>query len=310
MPKLGSIIDAQQFDYETLACVFEIAKEMEEVGCGDLLGGKIMTSLFYEPSTRTRLSFEAAMKRLGGEVISTENAKEFSSKAKGESLEDSIRVISGYCDVIVLRYYKEGGAKRAQDYSNVPIINAGDGAGQHPTQAILDLYTIKKTFGDIRELKIAMAGDLINGRTVRSLSYFLAKHFPDNEIFFISPSRVRMREDIKGYLDRYRVRWNELENFDSVLPQLDVIYQTRVQKERFEDDQAVYEEIMTESEKLIIDRQKLEQMKSNAIIMHPLPRLSEIRYGVDKDPRAKYFEQARNGLYTRMALLKMVLAGY
>lgn len=310
MPKLDSVIDAQQFDYETIARVFEIAREMEDTKSSDLLEGKVMTSLFYEPSTRTRLSFEAAMKRLGGEVISTENAKEFSSKAKGESLEDSIRVISGYCDVIVLRYYREGGAKRAQNYSGVPIINAGDGSGQHPTQALLDLYTIKKIFGEIRGLKIAMAGDLINGRTVRSLSYFLAKHFPDNEIFFISPSRVRMREDIKEYMDRYRLRWNELEDFDSVLPQLDVIYQTRVQKERFEDDQVVYEEIMAESEKLIINRQKLEKMKSGAIIMHPLPRLSEIQYGVDKDPRAKYFEQARNGLYVRMALLKMILVGY
>jgi len=310
MPKLSSIIDAQQFDHETLLRVLEIAKEMEEVKSENSLSGKIMTSLFYEPSTRTRLSFEAAMKRLGGEVISTENAKEFSSKAKGESLEDTIRVVSGYCDVIVLRYHKEGGAKRAQDYSSVPIINAGDGAGQHPTQALLDLYTIKKKFGDIRGLKIAMAGDLINGRTVRSLSYFLAKHFPDNEIFFISPSRVRMREDIKEYLDRYRMKWNEAENFDGLLSQLDIVYQTRVQKERFEDDQAVYEEVMAKSEELIIDRQKLEKMKEGAIIMHPLPRLFEIRYGVDKDPLAKYFEQARNGLYVRMALLKMVLADF
>lgn len=310
MRKLDSIIEAQQFDQETLECIFKTAEEMEEKKYEDLLRGKIMTSLFYEPSTRTRLSFEAAMKRLGGEVISTENAKEFSSKAKGESLEDSIRVISEYCDVIVLRYYKEGGAKRAQNYSSVPIINAGDGIGQHPTQALLDLYTIKKTFDEVRGLKIAMVGDLVNGRTVRSLSYFFAKHYPNNEIFFISPNRVRMRDDIKEYLDRYQVKWKELENFDGVLSELDVIYQTRVQKERFKDDRSIYEEIIHESEKLIIDRQRTEQMKSNAIIMHPLPRLSEIRYGVDKDPRARYFEQAKNGLYVRMALLKMILAGY
>jgi aspartate carbamoyltransferase catalytic subunit len=267
-------------------------------------------TLFYEASTRTRLSFESAMKRLGGRVISTENAKEFSSAVKGESLEDTIRVVSTYCDLIVLRYDKEGGAKRAKESSSVPIINAGDGSGQHPTQALLDLYTIKKCFGEIRGLKIAMVGDLLNGRTVRSLSYFLAKHYPDNEIYFISPNRVRMRDDIKEYLDRYKLIWSEVDNFQNILPILDVIYQTRVQKERFEENQLAYEEIVSESEKLIIDRQKVEQMKPSAIIMHPLPRLSEIRYGVDKDPRAKYFEQAENGLYVRMALLKMILVGY
>jgi len=310
MQKLASIIDAQQFDQKTLEQIFETAKEMENKTHSDLLKGKIMASLFYEPSTRTRFSFEAAMKRLGGEVISTENAKEFSSKAKGESLEDSIRVVSGYCDVITLRYHKEGGAKRANEYSRVPIINAGDGAGQHPTQALLDLYTIKKNFGEIRGLKIAMVGDLWNGRTVRSLSYFLAKHYPGNEIFFISPGRVAMRDDIKDYLNRYNLSWTEADSFEDLLPELDVIYQTRVQKERFAEDPTAYEEVVAESEKLIIDRQKVSQMKRSAIIMHPLPRLSEIRYGVDKDPRAKYFEQAENGLYVRMALLKMMLVGY
>jgi aspartate carbamoyltransferase catalytic subunit len=310
MPKLESVIEAQQFDRETLESVFVEALEMERNPPLDLLKGKIMVSLFYEPSTRTRFSFESAMKRLGGEVISTENAKEFSSKAKGESLEDSIRVISGYGDVIILRYYKEGGAKRAQDYSKVPIINAGDGTGQHPTQALLDLYTIKKEFRDIRNLKIAMVGDLANGRTVHSLSYFLAKHFPDNEIILISPSRVRMKKDILEYFDKYRVKWRETENFEDTLPELDVIYQTRVQEERFKEERTIYEEVVTESEKLVINRSRLEQMKESAIIMHPLPRLGEIRYRVDKDPRARYFEQAQNGVYVRMALLKMILVGY
>ncbi len=313
MLKLGSVVDAQQFDYETLARFFEITEEMEKGGSDlrNLLSGKIMTSLFYEPSTRTRLSFEAAMKRLGGEVISTENAKEFSSKAKGESLEDSIRVISQYCDLIVLRYHKEGGARRAKDYSSVPIINAGDGAGQHPTQALLDLYTIKKIFGKIERLKIAMVGDLANGRTVRSLAYFLAKHFPKNEIFFVSPPQVRMLNDIKEYLNSYEVKWEEQEEFSSdLLPQLDVVYQTRVQVERLKDNRTIYEKIVEKSCKLIIDPQKLDKMKKEAIIMHPLPRVSEINYAVDKDPRAKYFEQARNGLFVRMALLKMILVGY
>lgn len=310
MSKLNSIVDAQQFNQEMLELIFEVAEEMENNEQSDLLKGKIMTSLFYEPSTRTRLSFEAAMKKLGGDVISTENAKEFSSKAKGESLEDTIRVISGYCDLIVLRYHKEGGANRAQNYSNIPIINAGDGSGQHPTQALLDLYTVKKVFGKIQGLKIAMVGDLINGRTVRSLSYFLAKHYPDNEIFFVSPRQTRMREDIKKYLDSYHVKWNELENFDGILPQIDVLYQTRIQKERFEDDKAVYEDVVRESEQLILNLENVNRMKQSAIIMHPLPRLSEISYSIDKDIRAKYFEQAINGLHIRMALLKMIIVGY
>jgi aspartate carbamoyltransferase catalytic subunit len=267
-----------------------------------------MASLFYEPSTRTRFSFESAMLRLGGSSLSTENAREFSSKAKGETLEDTVRVVSGYCDVIVLRYHKEGGARRASEFSGVPIINAGDGTGQHPTQALLDLYTIKKAFGGIKGLKIAMVGDLANGRTVRSLAYFLAKHYPDNEMFLISPSKVRMKKDILDYLDKYGVSWKEMNDFKSIIPDLDVIYQTRVQKERFEEDREVYEEVVAESEKLIINTSKVETMKSSAIIMHPLPRTFEIRYGVDKDPRAKYFEQARNGLYIRMALLKMILS--
>ena len=168
MKKLGSVIEAQQFDAETLGVIFSTAAEMEKKPDIHLLQGKLMATLFYEPSTRTRLSFESAMKRLGGEVISTENAQQFSSKAKGESLEDSIRVISSYCDVIVLRYHKEGGAERAQRFSRVPVLNAGDGKGQHPTQALLDLYTIRKSFGEIKGLTVAMVGDLANGRTVRT----------------------------------------------------------------------------------------------------------------------------------------------
>lgn len=310
MRKLSGVIEAQQFDKETLKSVFLIAGEMENHFSGDLLRGKIMISLFYEPSTRTRLSFEAAMKRLGGEVIGTENASEFSSKVKGESLEDSVRVISGYADVIVLRYHKEGGAIRAQKFSTIPIINAGDGVGQHPTQALLDLYTIKKAFGEIEGLKIAMVGDLVNGRTVRSLCYFLAKHYPNNMVYFISPSQTRMRDDIKDYFDKYNLAWEESNDLISVLPEVDVIYQTRVQKERFKDNPAIYEQVIGESENLIINELALKLMKPNAIIMHPLPRITEISYVVDSDPRAIYFKQAKNGLYIRMALLKMILVGY
>lgn len=311
MKKLGGVIEAQQFDGETLKTIFSIAEEMERKPDQRLLQGKLMASLFYEPSTRTRLSFESAMNRLGGAVISTENARQFSSKAKGESLEDSIRVISGYCDVIVLRYHKEGGAERAQRFSKVPVINAGDGKGQHPTQALLDMYTIRKAFGTLSGLKIAMVGDLANGRTVRSLSYFLAKHFPDNEIVFVSPTQTKMGDDIKQYLNEHKVKWSENDNLRATAKIADVIYQTRVQRERFQDDaQSTYEEVVKESERFTINEEILALMKAKSIIMHPLPRVTEISFSVDKDPRAGYFEQAENGLYVRMALLKMILAGY
>lgn len=311
MKKLGGVIEAQQFNAETLKTIFRIAEKMERKPVQRFLKGKIMASLFYEPSTRTRLSFESAMKRLGGEVVSTENAQQFSSKAKGESLEDSIRVISAYCDVIVLRYHKEGGAERAQRFSRVPVINAGDGKGQHPTQALLDLYTIQKAFGGVNGLTVVMVGDLANGRTVRSLSYFLAKHFPDNRIIFVSPAQTRMGDDIKLYLNEHNVTWSETDDLRATAPVADVIYQTRVQRERFKDDaQSAYEEVVKEIERFTINAEILDLMKKKAIIMHPLPRVTEISFAVDKDPRARYFQQAENGLYVRMALLKMILAGY
>lgn len=308
--KLGSVIESQQFNREILDEVFRTAKEMETFR-EDILRGNIMVKLFYEPSTRTSLSFESAMKRLGGEVIGTDNASQFSSKVKGETLEDTIRIVSGYGNVIVLRYYKEGGAKRAQMFSSIPIINAGDGSGQHPTQALLDLYTIKKEFDDLEGLRIALIGDLANGRTVRSLCYLLAKNYPNNEIVFVSPDMVRMREDIKNFLHEYGVKWSETDKLDDVLSRADVFYQTRVQTERFQDQAPmVLEKVRHDGERLKITNEVADQMKPSAIIMHPLPRVWEIGYCTDKNSRARYFEQAQNGLYIRMALLKMVLLGY
>lgn len=312
MKKLGSVVESQQFDSETLEAVFQITDEMREKIDPQALCGKIIVTDFYEASTRTRFSFEIATLRLGGQYIGTDNARSFSSAAKGESLEDSIRVISSYpVDAIVLRYDKKGGAERAHKFSRVPIINAGDGNGQHPTQALTDLYTIRGKYGSIKGLRIAMMGDLENGRTVRSLSYFLAKHFSDNEIIFISPEKVKMHQDIKDYLDRYNVKWHE---FFQLTPELiksvDVFYQTRVQKERFENNSRLLEEITAAREKFIIDEDFLEQMDENGIIMHPLPRVDEIKYEVDADPRAYYFTQAEYGVYVRMALLKMMLCGY
>lgn len=312
MKKLNGVIKAQQFDKPTLEAVFAIADTMK---AGDfdteMLRGKTLVSLFYEPSTRTRLSHEMAMLRLGGKVIGTENAREFSSFAKGETLEDTVRVISGYGpDVIVLRYHEKGGAERAQRSSTVPIINAGDGTGQHPTQALLDLYTIRQEFGRLDNLDIALVGDLANGRTVRSLCYFLAKHYPNNTVHLISPKQTQMGDDVKEYLLRHHVQYDESIELNPLLRAADVIYQTRVQTERFKDKPALLQEVTKASERLAITPKVVRRMKRDAIIMHPLPRVTEISRTVDKNSRAAYFRQAQNGLFVRMALLKMIIIGY
>jgi len=303
---LHHVIEAQQFDVPTLLRLLEATEEMEKVvaaGGTSQFRGRIMATLFYEPSTRTRFSFETAMQRLGGSVISTENAAEFSSVAKGETLEDTVRILNGYADVLVLRHYEVGSAKRAASVSRIPVINAGDGAGQHPTQALLDLYTIYKEIGKIDGLRIAMVGDLAQGRTVRSLTYLLSK-FQDIRIYFVAPPLLKMKEDILDYLREKEVCYIEEADLDKVLPEVDVVYQTRIQKERFGDRNADYEQCRGV---YVINSESLRLMKPNAIVMHPLPRLDEIAMEVDRDPRAAYFRQAQNGLYVRMALLSMVL---
>mgnify|MGYP001568828822 CR=1 FL=1 len=303
---LHHVIEAQQFDVTTLQRLFEVAEQMEQVvargGITDY-HNRIMATLFYEPSTRTRFSFETAMCRLGGDVISTENAGEFSSAAKGETLEDTIRILNGYADVIVIRHKEVGSARRAAAVSRVPIINAGDGAGQHPTQALLDLYTIRKEIGAIDGQRIAMVGDLANGRTVRSLAYLLSK-FRDVKMYFVAPPLLKMKEDILEHLRERNVWFTEESALDKVLPEVDVVYQTRVQKERFGDRIADYEKCRGV---YVINSETLRLMKPKSIIMHPLPRLDEITMEVDADPRAAYFRQAQNGLYVRMALLSVVL---
>jgi aspartate carbamoyltransferase catalytic subunit len=244
------------------------------------------------------------MHRLGGRVISTENAAEFSSVAKGETLEDTIRIMNGYADVIVIRHYEVGAAKRAAAVSRVPVINAGDGVGQHPTQALLDLYTIRKEIGKIDGLRVAMVGDLAQGRTVRSLTYLLSK-FQDVRLYFVAPPLLKMKGDILEHLKERKVWYAEGTSLDKVLPEVDVVYQTRVQKERFGDRIADYEKCRGV---YVITAESLRLMKDKAIVMHPLPRLGEIAMEVDNDPRAAYFRQAQNGLYVRMALLTQVLA--
>lgn len=281
--------------------LFKIASKLEK-GNKSPLKGKVMASLFYEPSTRTRFSFESAMVRLGGHVLTTENGKEFSSAAKGETLEDSIKVMNHYADVIVMRHYEQGAAERAGNVSNVPVINAGDGPGQHPTQALLDLYTIYRELGKIDGIKIAMVGDLKHGRTVRSLALMLGK-YKGVEIIFVSPKELKMGEDIKEYLHEHNITFSEETDLEKIIGSVDVLYQTRVQKERFTDPK-MYEKCKG---KYILTLKHAEMMKQNAIIMHPLPRIDEIHPEVDASHHAKYFDQARYGVLMRMALLMFVL---
>ncbi|TAJ14466.1 aspartate carbamoyltransferase [Patescibacteria group bacterium] len=295
------VIESQQFSREDLEGLFALATSLEGKRTKDL-DGKIMAALFYEPSTRTRLSFESAMERLGGNVISTENAKEFSSAAKGETLEDTIRMMHHYADAIVLRHYEKGASERASKVSSVPIINAGDGAGQHPTQGLLDLYTIQRELGSIDEAHVTMVGDLKNGRTVRSLSYLLGK-YKDVTVSFVAPEALRIGDDIKEYLSAHNATFTETDNLESVLSISDVIYMTRVQKERFQDPEE-YERLKGS---YIFTREMADRMKESSIIMHPLPRVDEIQPEVDDSPHAAYFKQASYGVLVRMALLKTLL---
>ena len=306
MDGLFHVIEAQQFSREVMKGIFDRTREMEQVVSrygSNILNRRIMATLFYEPSTRTRLSFEAAMYRLGGEVITTESAREFSSAAKGETLEDTIRIVEGYADVIVLRHYESGSAQRAADVAGVPIINAGDGPGQHPTQALLDVYTIQKEIGRLDGIRVALVGDLANGRTARSLAYLSTK-YEDVKLYFVAPDMVRMKDDIKAYLAEHGVAFVEEEDLMKVMADVDVVYQTRIQRERFGDRIADYEAVRG---KYIIDPAAMSMLSDDAIVMHPLPRVDEIDPAVDKDPRAAYFRQAHNGVYIRMALLQMVL---
>ena len=267
-------------------------------GVGPSLEGRLLATIFYEPSTRTRFSFEAAMHRLGGQVLTAESAGKASSAVKGESLEDTVRVLSGYADAIVIRHPEIGSARRAAAVASVPLINAGDGAGHHPTQALLDLYTIRKELGRLDHLRIGLMGDLRNGRTVRSLAMLLSD-FPDNDLVLISPPGLGMSDDVLRSLGRVEQRSDLME----VVSDLDVLYQTRIQAERF-DSVETYDQYRGV---YLVTPEVMRQLPEHAILMHPLPRVGEIDPQVDADPRAAYFRQARNGLWVRMAVLDWVL---
>jgi len=298
---LRHVIESQQFTVPLLMELFDRSQGMEHVVArGGTLDyqNRILASLFYQPSTRTRFSFEAAMHRLGGRVLSTEHARAFSSEIEAEQVEDSIRIISSYCDAIVIRHHEPGGAARAARVSPVPIINAGDGdGGQHPTQALLDLYTIYRE-RPLDGLSVAFIGELDRGRTARSLAYLLAK-FERVKIFFVSPPELQMKSDILQYLDRHNVHYELESDIDRVVGEVDVVYQTRIRSERLPRAAG--------SQRYAINSSVLQRMKPDAMIMHPLPRTVELDKTVDDDPRALYFRQAANGLYVRMALLTMVL---
>lgn len=307
---LDDVIEAQQFDRDLLSRIFNVACLMEDLekasGTQEILKGFLMATLFYEPSTRTRLSFESAMKRLGGEVLTTENAREFSSAAKGETLEDTIRTVEGYSDIIVLRHFDSGAAKKAAAAATIPIINAGDGPGQHPTQALLDVYTIQREIGRLDNITVGLVGDLANGRTVRSLAYLLGK-YSNVKLYFVAPDVVKMKDDIKDYLTSKNVEWEESADLKDVASRCDVVYQTRIQRERFGERIDLYTEARG---KYIVDKKVMNCLQSHAVVLHPLPRLDEITVDVDSDPRAAYFRQVKNGLYIRMALLKLLLVGW
>lgn len=299
------ILSVSQFDKEKIDYIFARAREMRQmvqrIHGTDLLKGHVLSCLFYEPSTRTSSSFIAAMERLGGGVIPITQGVQFSSVSKGETLADTIRTLEQYSDVIVLRHPDIGAAKLAADYADIPVINAGDGPGEHPTQALLDLFTIQDELGRMDGLKVAMVGDLRYGRTVHSLTKLLLPY--NVSLRFVSPEILRLPLTVMNQVIDAGVEARETHDVADVIENADVLYVTRVQKERFS-DLAQYEEVKNFYE---ITTELMERAKEKMVVMHPLPRVGEIHYNVDKDPRAAYFRQVQNGMYIRMALLAAVL---
>jgi aspartate carbamoyltransferase catalytic subunit len=295
------IISIEDFTQQEINYILNTTQTMEPLAKNgtDLLKGKILANLFFEPSTRTRLSFEAAMLKLGGNTIGFAEA-EIASVKKGENLADTIRTVENYADTIALRHPLEGAAKLAAEFSRVPIINAGTGAEEHPTQALIDLYTIKKEKGKIDGLKIAIVGDLRYGRTVHSLAYALAKY--NIELTLISPETLKMRREVLSTIQS-KIPVTENPNLEKIIPQIDVLYVTRIQKERFP-DAAEYAKVKGTYR---IDLKTLKNAKKDLIILHPLPRIDEIAPEVDTTPQARYFQQVWNGTVVRMALLALVL---
>jgi len=299
------ILSTNQFSKNEVEKILSRASEMEknlrEPKTSTLLLDKVVACVFFEPSTRTRLSFETAALRLGAKVISAENAMANSSAYKGETIEDTARMLSCYADAIVMRHPVAGSVEDASRVTETPILNAGDGANQHPSQGLLDLYTIQKEHGRLDNLSIAFVGDILNSRTLRSLVPLLMM-WKNNKFYFISPKELVLGDEYRKYLKDNNVNFIETNSLDECLPKVDVLYMTRVQKERFT-DVTEYEKV---KDSFLLKMEHVKKLKSDAIILHPLPRVNEIDSEIDKDKRAAYFRQAQNGLYIRMALLLYV----
>jgi len=298
------ILTSDQFTLEELNLILSAAQQFETIinagGIVDVMRNRVLATLFYEPSTRTRLSFESAMLQLGGQVLSVADAKSSSSAAKGETLYDTGKMIEGYAHVAVIRHPREGSAQELANGAGIPIINGGDGAGQHPTQALLDLYTIQKETGRLEELTVTLVGDLKYGRTVHSLAPLLARF--GTRFMFVAPLELAMPAGITNQLREQGVEVVEMNDLGEAVQQSDVLYVTRIQKERFADP-AQYE---TLKGAYVVDRSLIEQARPELTIMHPLPRVDEIAVEVDSFPGAAYFRQAANGVMVRMALLALV----
>lgn len=296
------IISIPELSREELELIIQTAAQIKTEPQPDLIKGKVIASCFFEPSTRTRLSFETAIQRIGGSVIGFDNPGNTSHAKKGETLADSIRIISSYVDAFVMRHPQEGAARLASEFSNnTPIINAGDGSNQHPTQTLLDLYSIYETQGSLDNLHIAFVGDLKYGRTVHSLTQALAK-FNNVRFYFVAPEALAMPDYICEELDDAGIQYSLHNEIEDVIPELDILYMTRVQKERF--DESEYAHIKSA---FVLTAASLRKAKNNLKVLHPLPRVDEITVDVDKTPYAYYFEQAENGVYARTALLALVL---
>ncbi|MBR6251652.1 MAG: aspartate carbamoyltransferase [Bacteroidales bacterium] len=298
--KNKSLISINDFSRDEILRIIELAADFEANPNQRLLEGKIIASLFFEPSTRTRLSFETAMNRLGARIIGFSDVNA-TSTTKGETLKDTIKMVSNYADLIVMRHPLEGAARYASEQASVPVINAGDGANQHPTQTLLDMFSIMKTQGHLENIKIAMVGDLKYGRTVHSLLMAMSQFNPT--FHFVAPDELKMPEEYKSFLREKNVSFTEHRDMNDILPEVDILYMTRVQKERFS-DLIEYEKVKNT---YVLRNAMLDNTKDNLRVLHPLPRVGEIDPDVDANPKAYYFKQAENGVYTRMAIIASIL---
>mgnify|MGYP006280089679 FL=1 len=298
--KNKSLISINDYSKEDIIRTLDLAEGFEKNPNQKLLEGKVIATLFFEPSTRTRLSFESAINRLGGKVIGFAS-KDSSSVQKGESLKDTIKTVNNYCDLIIMRHPLEGSARYASEVADVPVINAGDGANQHPTQTMLDLYSIRKTQGKLDDLNVFLVGDLKYGRTVHSLLMAMSEF--NTTYNFVSPPELKVPEEYKMFLQERQLSYHEHTDFTDIISDADIVYMTRIQRERFSDPME-YEKTKNS---YVLRNSMLEGTKDNLRILHPLPRVNEIHDDVDESKKAYYFPQALNGVYTRMAIMTSIL---